>query len=113
MSSGLLLENIIMNIFIESTKESTTPHQNFFSRFQDDTINLYKGSMQDFTQNRKNSGTKRKLRSHRFIRIEKLIKYLSGILYIENDKAELEKNTDQFINDKSDFNNTHIIKSSI
>ena len=36
MSIGLMLDDIIMNIFTESTKESTTPHQNHFSRFQDD-----------------------------------------------------------------------------
>ena len=40
-------------------------------------------------------------------------KYLSDILYIENDKVDLGKSMDQFINDKSNFNNTHIIKSNI
>ena len=35
---------------------------------------------------------------------------ISGILHIENTKADLEKKVDEFINDKSDFNNTHIIK---
>ena len=40
-------------------------------------------------------------------------KYLSGIPYIENNKADLGKNMDQFINDKSDFNNTHSINSNI
>ena len=69
--------------------------------------------MQDFTWKSKNENTKRTLRSHHYIEIEKLRKYLSGILYIENDKADLGKNMDQFINDKSDFNNTHIIKSNI
>ena len=54
--------------------------------------------MQDFTRN---------------IEIEKLRKYFSGILYIENDKADLGGKMDQFINDKSDFNNTRIIRSSI
>ena len=50
---------------------------------------------------------------HHYIEIEKLIKYLSGILYIENYKADLGVNKDQLINDKSEFNNTHIIKSNI
>ena len=35
---------------------------------------------------------------------------MSGILSIENDEADLGKITNQFINDKSDFNNKHIIK---
>ena len=69
--------------------------------------------MQDFTQKRKNTDTKRTLCSHHYIEIEKLRKYISCILYIENDKADLGKNMDQFINDKSNFNNTHIIKSNI
>ena len=69
--------------------------------------------MQDFTWERKDSDTKRTLRSHHYIEIEKLRKYLSGILYIENDKAYIGENMDKFINDKSDFNNTHIIKSNI
>ena len=61
----------------------------------------------------KNADTKKALRSHHYIEIDKLIKYLSGILYIKNIKADLEKRADEFINDKSDFNNTHIIKSNI
>ena len=50
---------------------------------------------------------------HHFIENEKLGKYLSVILSIENDKADLGKKMDQFINNKSHFNNTHIIKSII
>ena len=69
--------------------------------------------MQDFTRKKKNDNTKRTLCSHHYIENEKLRKSLSGILYIENDKANLGKKMDQFINDKSDFNNTHIIKSNI
>ena len=33
MSSGLMLDDIIINIFTESTKKSTEPHQKHFSRF--------------------------------------------------------------------------------
>ena len=69
--------------------------------------------MQDFTGKTRISNKKRTLRSHHYIEIEKLRKYLSGILYIENDKSDLGKKMDQFINDKIDFNNTHIIKSNI
>ena len=50
MSSGIILDDIIMNIFTQSTNKSTTAHQNhFFSRFKDDAIQSCKGSMQDFT----------------------------------------------------------------
>ena len=101
MSSGMMLDDIIMNIFTQSTKKSTAAHQeHFFSRFKDDAIQLYKGYMQDFTWKTTIADTKRTLRSHHYIGIEKLRKYLSGILYIENIK-------------ESDFNNTHIIKSNI
>ena len=50
MSSGMMLDNIIMNIFTQSTKKSTAAHQeHLFSKFKDDAIQFYKGSMQDFT----------------------------------------------------------------
>ena len=62
---------------------------------------------------KKIADTKRTLNSHHYIDIEKLRKYLSGILHIETIKADLDKKVDEFINDKSDFNNTHIIKSNI
>ena len=69
--------------------------------------------MQDFTRKTTIADTKRTLRCHHYIEIEKLGKHLSGILHIENTKADLEKKVDEFINDKIDFNNTHIIKSNI
>ena len=47
---------------------------------------------------------KKTLRSHHFIEKETLRKYLSGILYIDVDEADLEKKTNQFINDISNFN---------
>ena len=100
-------------IYKERTKIKEITSGAFFPRFQDDTIHLYRGYMQDFTWKRKDSDTKRTIRSHHYIEIEKLRKYLSGILYIENDKAYIGEKMDQFINDKSDFNNTHIIKSNI
>ena len=69
--------------------------------------------MQNFAWKTTTADTKRTLRSHNYIEIEKLRKYVSGILNIENTKADLEKRVDEFINDKNDFNNTHIIKSNI
>ena len=84
-----------------------------FPGFTDDAIQLYKGSMHYFTWKATIADTKSTLRSHHYIEIEKLRKYISGILHIENNKADLEKKVDEFINDKSDFNKTHIIKSNI
>ena len=50
MSSGMMLDDIIMYIFTHSTKNTTEADQeHFFSRSKDDAIQLYKGSMQDFT----------------------------------------------------------------
>ena len=50
MSNGMMLDEIIMNIFTQITKNTTKAKQeHFFSRSKDDEIQLYKGSMQDFT----------------------------------------------------------------
>ena len=69
MSSGMMLDDTIMNIFTQSTKKSTTAHQkHLFSRFKDDVIQLYKGYMLDFTWGG-NANTKRTLRSHHYIEI--------------------------------------------
>ena len=40
-------------------------------------------------------------------------KYFYGITLIKSTQADREKNVDEFINDKIDFNTTHIIKSNI
>ena len=46
MSSVTMLDNTIMNIFTQSTNESTVAHQDhLFYRFKDDAIQLYKGSI--------------------------------------------------------------------
>ena len=53
MTSGLMIENIIMNLFTDSTQKTTDSVQkHLFSKIQDDTIHLYKGSLQDFTLKR-------------------------------------------------------------
>ena len=49
MSSGLMLDDIIMNLFTESIKSQQNHIRNIFFRIQDDIIHLYKGYMQDFT----------------------------------------------------------------
>ena len=59
---------------------------------------------------KKNADTKKRLRLHHYIEREKLLKYLSGILSINNDESDLGKKKNQFINDISDFNNRNIIQ---
>ena len=71
MSSGLMLDGIIMNIFIEITQKSKTSHQeHFFYRFKDDAIQFYKGSMQDFTWKTTIADTKRTLSSHHLLELK-------------------------------------------
>ena len=53
----------------------------------------------------KYTDTKKISRLYHFIENEKLRKYLSGILSFENDEADLEKKTNEFINNIGDFNN--------
>ena len=62
---------------------------------------------------KKNADTKKALRSHHFIEGKKLRIYMSGVLSIDNDEADLGKKTNQFINDISNFNNKHIIQCKI
>ena len=57
---------------------------------------------------KKIADTKKTLRLHNFIEKEKLRKYLYVILSINNDGADLENKTNQFINDIINFNNKHI-----
>ena len=69
--------------------------------------------MQEFTWKTTITDTKRTLCSHHYIGIEILRKYLYGITLIESTQADLEKKVDEFINDKIDFNTTHIINYDI
>ena len=59
---------------------------------------------------KKNSDTKKTLRSHNCIEKETCRKYLSGILSIDNDEANIEKKTNHFISCIRVFNNEHIIQ---
>ena len=109
-----MMNDIILNIFTQSTKNTTEAHQeHLFSRSKDDAIQLYKGYMQDFRWKTTIDDTKSKMRSHHYIGIEILRKYLYGITLIESTQEHLQKKIDEFINDKIDFNTTHIIKSNI
>ena len=105
MSSGLMLDDIIMNIFTQSTKNTTKANREpFFSRSKDDTIQLYNGSIRDFTWKTTITDTKRTLRYHHYIHIEIWRKYLNHITLIESTQADLDKMVDEFINHKIDFN---------
>ena len=57
--------------------------------------------MHYFTRRRKNADTKRTICLHHYIERENLRKYMSGILSIENDEADLGRKTNNFINDKA------------
>ena len=114
ISSVMMLDNINMNIFTQSTKNTTEADQeHLFSRSKDDAIQLYKVSMEDFTCKTTVSDTKMTLRSHHYVGTEIWRKYLNGITLIESTQADLEKKVDEFINQKIDFNTTNIIKSDI
>ena len=109
--SGLMFDNIIMNLFIDSTEQITDLVQkHLFSKIQNDKIHLYKGSLYGFTWKGKNADTKNTLRLHHFIEKEKSRKYLYDILSIDNYEADVEKKRNQFINDINDFNNKNIIQ---
>ena len=114
MSSGMMLDDIIMNIFTQSTKNTNKAKQEqFFSRSKDFVIQLFKGSMQEFTRKTTIIDTKRTLRSHHYIGIEIWRNYMNGITLIESTQADLDKMVDEFINHKIDFNTTPIITSVI
>ena len=68
MSSALMLYDTIMNLSTDITEQTTDSVQKYlFSKIQDDTVHLYKGSLQDFTLKRKNADTTKTLRLHHFI----------------------------------------------
>ena len=68
MSSIFILEDINMNIFTDITKQTTDPvKKDLFSKIQYDTIDLYKGYLQDYSWVKRISDTEKTLRSHRFI----------------------------------------------
>ena len=78
-------------------------------KIQNDKIHLRKGYLQDYSR-KKIAYTKKTLHTHHFIEKERLRKYLSIILSIDIDESDIQKKTNQFINDISDFNNKYIIQ---
>ena len=85
MSSGLMLDDIIINILTESAKKSTTPHQKHFfpdSRMIQFTFRKYQCNILYGT------GTIPILKGHYIVSFYwnlNIEKYLSDILFIEND----------------------------
>ena len=50
MSSGLMLDEIIMDLFSDITKQTTdSMEKDFLSKIQDDIIYLYKKSLQNYS----------------------------------------------------------------
>ena len=103
-----------MNIFTKIPKITTKANQeNYFPRTKDGVIQLYKGSMQDFTWKTTFNDTNRTLRSHHYISIDSWRKYINGITVINSTQVDLDKMVDEFISHKIVFNTAHIIKSDI
>ena len=68
MSSGLMLDDIIMNLLSYITEQTTdSTKKDLFSKIQDDRIYLCKGYLQDYSRKKIIADTKKKLRSHHFI----------------------------------------------
>ena len=60
MSSGLMIDNTIMNLFKYSTKQTMdSVKKDIFSKIQDDTIYLEKGYLQDYSKKKRISDTKK------------------------------------------------------
>ena len=60
MSSGLMLDDIIMNLFSDITKQTTdSAKKDLFSKIQDYRIYLYKGSLQDYSRKKRIADTKK------------------------------------------------------
>ena len=89
MSSGLIFGDIIMNLFSDITKQTTDSVKNdLFSKLQDDIIYLYKGYLQYYLW-KQIADTKTTLLSHHIIEKYTLRKYLSNMLSIDIDEADL------------------------
>ena len=90
MSSGLMLDDIIMNLFTNFTKQTKDSVKKDFILQNPGWYNLfvqriYAGLLTE----KRISVTKKTLRSHHFIEKEKSRKYLSGIISIDIDETDL------------------------
>ena len=90
MSSWLMLDDIIMNLFSDITEQKKdSAKKDLFSKIRDDNIYLYQGSLQDHSPKKGIYDTKKTLRTHNFIEKEKLRKYFCCLLSIVIDEADL------------------------
>ena len=89
MSNGLMLDDIIMNLFLYITKQTTdSAKKDLFSKIQDYIIYLYKESLQYYSWKIIIADTKKTLCSHNFIEKDKLRRHLSDMLYIYIDEVD-------------------------
>ena len=86
-----MIYDIIMNLFTDSTKQTIESHQKHFFQNPGLYYLLLERISAGFYMEKKNAGTKRTLRSHHDIEREKLRHYLSSILSMDNDEANLGK----------------------
>ena len=90
MSSGLTIDDIIMDLFSDITEqENNSTKYDLSSKIKDDEIYLYQGSIQDYSLKKIISGTKQTLLTHHFIEKEKLLKYFYSLLSIVIDEADI------------------------
>ena len=110
MSGGLMLEEIIINLFLDTTKQKIDSAQNIlFSEMKDDKIYFYQQSLQDYSWKKIISDIINKLHTHHFIEKGKLRKYIGGLLSIIIDERDIETRTNKLVNDIINFNNEHKI----
>ena len=68
MSSGLMPDDIIVDLFTCITKQTeNSVKKDLFSKIQYDTIYLYKGYLQNYSWEKRIADTKKALYSHHFI----------------------------------------------
>ena len=90
MSCELMLDDIIMNLFSDTTKRKINSAQNnLFSKIRDDKIYLYQVSLQDYSWKKRFYDTKKTQRTHHFIEKGIFQKYLGGFLSINIDEKDL------------------------
>ena len=94
MSSGLMLDYIIMNLFSDITEQkNNSAKMDLFSKTKDDKIYLYQGYLQDYSQKKIIADTKKTLRTHHFIEKDILKIFICGLLSIFIDEEDIENKT--------------------
>ena len=110
MSGGFMLENIIMNLVRDTTKQKMNLVKMFFSKRKDDNIYLYQGSIKDYSWKKIIDENKNTLCTNHFIEKIKLCNYLGGQFSLMFDEADLKNRANHSINDIRNFINEHILQ---